>query len=68
MSLKSGPGGNAHASSTVMAAQCGASVLRGLLFVQQGLQLFVLLLLHQVVIVGVRTSCFTADTLGTPTP
>ena len=34
MSLKSGPGGNPHASSTVMAAHYGASALRGLLFVQ----------------------------------
>ena len=50
-----------------LAAQRGASVLRGLLFVPQGL-LLVLLLLHQVVIVGVHTSCFTADILGTPTP
>ncbi len=43
MSLKSGPGGNPHASSTVMAAHYGASVLLGLLFCS--CQLFVLLLL-----------------------
>ena len=64
MSLKSGPGGNPHASSTVMAAHYGASALRGLLFVQQGLLLGLLVVLFGFL----RSSCFAADTLGTPTP